>query len=717
LLPNGKVLAAGGGYNAGYFSSAELYDPASGTWIPTGFMASNRAFHTATLLPNGKVLIAGGLSSQSIYNHTSNGAELYNPTTGTWRVTGAMAAARYSHSATLLLNGKVLVAGGNRDGSLLASADWYDPSAETWTSAGAMTVPRSQHTATLLPNGKVLVAGGVNQSSAELFDPASGMWTVTGSMTTVRRLHTAALLANGKVLVVGGSGGVALSSAETYDPITGTWTVIPAMALGRYSHAETLLPNGKVLITGGGLATSVFTSSAELYHPDTGTWVAGAMNTARGEHTATLLPNGSVLVSGGRNRIGNSVISTSSTELYVDATGTVTLGDLIQTYDGTAKSVSVVTIPPGLTVKVTYNGSTNAPSDAGSYIVIGTIDDPSYSGNATNTLVIGIQPVIVGEPTSRTNNSGTVATFSVAADGTPPLVYEWRKDGAKCSDVNSSILTLTNVGKNDEGLYSVVISNVFGVVVSSDARLTVNLPPVADATATIPLAVAVNGSNATVVLDGSRSFDPDGDSLQYTWSDGSATALTNGVIAVVTLPAGTNSITLLVSDGLASASQTISVEVITPAQTISRLMDAAGDASTKQSLLATLRAALVAVSRSNSTAAINQLQAFQNQVNAQLGPIDPVTTQMLISEAQAIIDSLDGHTTPPSKVNTISKLNGKSRLNFSGRTGQIYIIEASSDLVHWDKIGVAKSQSDGDFGFEDSNSPSLPARYYRVVVP
>ena len=119
LLPNGKVLVAGGGYSAVYLSSAELYDPSTVTRTATGSMAANRAMHTATLLPNGKVLVAGGLTSQGTKNLSNNGAELYDPTTGTWKVTGAMATARYSHTATLLPSGKVLVAGGNKDGSFV----------------------------------------------------------------------------------------------------------------------------------------------------------------------------------------------------------------------------------------------------------------------------------------------------------------------------------------------------------------------------------------------------------------------------------------------------------------------------------------------------------------------------------------------------------------------------------------------------------------------
>ena len=142
---------------------------------------------------------------------------------GPGRRPAAFATGRYYHTATLLPNGKVLVAGGNFTGTggALASAELYDPASGTWTATGSLATARYAHTATLLPNGKVLVAGGVGTSStsltsAELYDPASGSWTATGSLATARGGHTATLLPNGKVLVAGGSNGSALASAELY---------------------------------------------------------------------------------------------------------------------------------------------------------------------------------------------------------------------------------------------------------------------------------------------------------------------------------------------------------------------------------------------------------------------------------------------------------------------------------------------------------------------
>jgi len=327
LLPNGKVLVAGGvDSNGDPSASAELYDPASGTWSVTGSLKTGRQLHTATLLPNGKVLVAGGLDSNG---NPSTSAELYDPASGTWSATGSLNTARHTHTATLLPNGKVLVAGGTDNLNSLASAELYDPASGTWTATGSLNTSRLQHTATFLPNGKVLVAGGFASSfnngsqnpvaSAELYDPASGTWSATGSLNTARFNHTATLLPNGKVLVAGGvdSSGNPVASAELYNPASGTWSATGNLNAARDLHTATSLPNDKVLVAGGEGSTFPFppSASAELYDPASGSWAAtGSLNTARDLHTATSLPNGKVLVAGGVD--DSSFDPSASAELY-----------------------------------------------------------------------------------------------------------------------------------------------------------------------------------------------------------------------------------------------------------------------------------------------------------------------------------------------------------------------------------------------------------------
>jgi WD40 repeat protein len=274
-----------------------VYDPASGTWAATtNSLSTARYFHTATLLPNGKVLVVGGIDPNYF---SSASADLFDPTIGRWTPTSVMATARDAHTATLLPNGKVLVTGGIGNPSpgspYLPSGAYgeiFDPATGTWRVIGRMTTTRWYHTATLLPNGKVLVAGGAADKTAELFDPAAGTWTLTGSMSIIHDLHTATLLPSGKVLLVGDYNNGRI--AELYDPATGTWTLTGSMTTARNRQKATLLRNGKVLVEGG------YDGYAELYDPDRGTWtVTGKLSTERFYHTATLLPNGKVLLAGG----------------------------------------------------------------------------------------------------------------------------------------------------------------------------------------------------------------------------------------------------------------------------------------------------------------------------------------------------------------------------------------------------------------------------------
>jgi uncharacterized protein YjdB len=293
LLPNGKVLVAGGEDSTIQMAiaNAELYDPATGNFSATVSMAIARQGHTATLLPNGKVLMTGGYGLAS--------AELYDPATGSFSATGSMITARRSHTSTLLPNGKVLVTGGfgffPQGEYPLMSAELYDPTTGSFSAAGSMIVPRRSHTSTLLPNGKVLLTGGYGLASAELYDPATGSFNATFGTIPIRYNHTATLLPNGMVLVIGGG------NAAITEQYFGQF-MIAGKANSREGHAATLLPNGKVLITGGCFqqtALCLTLNSTELYSQVGFSTLGNNMTTERAYHTATLLTNGKVLVVGG----------------------------------------------------------------------------------------------------------------------------------------------------------------------------------------------------------------------------------------------------------------------------------------------------------------------------------------------------------------------------------------------------------------------------------
>lgn len=272
----------------------------------TGPLLNARGGHTATLLMNGTVLVAGGHGGPNAILDT---AELYDPESGTWSLTsGKLVAARTGHTATLLPDGQVLVAGGGSSGALV-SAELYDPVSRTWRATGSLIAKRWLHTATLLKSGKVLVVGGSSLgaghvTSAELYDPSTGQWSLTGAPANSRLIHTATLLQNGKVLVTGGTGATngpeITSTSELYDPDSGTWSATGSLADARYAHRATLLWNGQVLVTGGFNHQKGHLTTTEVYDPATGAWsMRGPLTRARYYHTATLLANGKVIVAGG----------------------------------------------------------------------------------------------------------------------------------------------------------------------------------------------------------------------------------------------------------------------------------------------------------------------------------------------------------------------------------------------------------------------------------
>ena len=275
LLANGQVLVVGGYINHGYDATfpEQLFDPATGTWISTGAPVSRRyAGHAVTVLADGRVLAAGGVAEPNI--QCVNSAEIYNPATGTWSSATPMNADRWHFTATLLANGQVLVAGG-LDGtySPVARAELYDPVHNSWTPTGLLHDGRYHHAATLLPDGRVLISGGRTYSgplvtSAEIYDPASGNFSTTSALNSSRNDHTATLLDNGKVLAAGGYSFQA--SCELFNPAAWNWNVTGPFASDRSNHRAVRLRDGKVLAAGGDWVEPNYysLSTAELYTPD-----------------------------------------------------------------------------------------------------------------------------------------------------------------------------------------------------------------------------------------------------------------------------------------------------------------------------------------------------------------------------------------------------------------------------------------------------------------
>jgi hypothetical protein len=274
---------------------------ATNSWAAATNMNSVRAGHTATILTDGRVLVAGGGNAS---------AEIYDPARATWTLTAPMNVSRGDHAAVRLGDGRVIVVAGNPYDA--ASAEIYNPATNTWVLTGSLNVPRNYPTAVLLNTGQVLVVGGQNPGTgeaigaAELLNPSTGTWSLTGSLKNGRYYHSATLLSDGTVLVAAGfnypavSDGL-LASAERYSPATGRWSPAGSLAVARRDAMAALLQDGRVLVAGGdGYGTF---NSAEIFSPATNDWSsAGSMTAAHAHATATRLNDGRVLIAGDATR-------------------------------------------------------------------------------------------------------------------------------------------------------------------------------------------------------------------------------------------------------------------------------------------------------------------------------------------------------------------------------------------------------------------------------
>ena len=271
----------GGLAGADLLVSSERYDPTTDSWQAAGALNDARYGHTATLLGDGSVLITGGAQRSP----TLQSVERYDPASDAWQLAPPMQSPRRNHTATLLADGHVLVIGGSEviaqdravpaSGASSQSAERYDPATDVWSSVAAPGAPRVDHTATLLTDGRVLVAGGLDPldesftilASVEIFDPATNTWQAGAALPTPRQYQTATLLPHGEVLLIDGEDRSGfLTSAELYDPVTDRWRTLPGRTLGRLNHTATLLLDGRVLAVGG-LGQAISLGDAFAYAP------------------------------------------------------------------------------------------------------------------------------------------------------------------------------------------------------------------------------------------------------------------------------------------------------------------------------------------------------------------------------------------------------------------------------------------------------------------
>jgi hypothetical protein len=342
-LRDGRVLICGGtatGEIGGVLSSAELFDPVARTFTPTDSMTVRRTGQTITMLRDGRVLLTGGDQNAGFRSQLAS-AEIYDPAAGTFSATGSMSTPREGHTATMLRDGRVLIAGGSPNGiQTTGSAEIYDPSSGTFSRTGHLHQPRVAHVAALLGTGKVLIAGGgrggmpggyISYDTAEMYDPATSSFTSVRAHMKSDRVGAAAVKLNdGRVLIVGGKSGrmmtsrlrniasfAPLNTAEIYEPESGAFVKTGDMSAPHYLATATLLNDDNVLVVGGWRIQGpivVGMRDADVFQPETNRFSGnGQTNVARLTNTATLLNDGEVLVAGG---VAEKGLITAAVEFY-----------------------------------------------------------------------------------------------------------------------------------------------------------------------------------------------------------------------------------------------------------------------------------------------------------------------------------------------------------------------------------------------------------------
>jgi hypothetical protein len=379
-------------------------------------------------------------------------------------------------------------------------------------------------------------------------------------------------------------------------------------------------------------------------------------------------------------------------------------------------------------------GSSTSASSNNAFLVVNFVPPPSPPALSALPDQTIDEDSVLGPLTFAVYDAQTTASNLVltAASSNPALV----PDGAIViggTDIVRSLTVTPAANQHGTTVVSLIALDGDGNSTTNQFTLTVlpvNDPPVADASATLLTLISPNNVDAQVVLDGSLSSDVDGDALTHTWRDGNTDALlAGGVVATITRPVGANPIVLVVSDGLLEDTDTISVVVKSAAQAVQDLVAFLNGVTVprnKQALLASLEAASASFADGNFTAGINQLEAFQHKVRAQVGPDDPVLADTLISLAQGIIDALApshggagaGLLRTEMSFTAVRQLpNGRVKLHFPGWASRVYLIQASTDMVTWETIGTGRHLGKGAFEFEDAHASQRTQRYYRIALP
>ncbi len=487
----------------------------------TGQMAASRYGQTATQLITGQVLITGGMSTSSVVNT----AELYTPSSQTFALASPMNVARWLHTATLLNDGTVLIAGGSdlANQETLDTAEIYNPVAGTFTLLSAtLNTARVGHTATLLSNGQVLIVGGYDPETgiiadAELYDPIAQVFIDLGDTNTPRYRHTATLLETGQVLIAGGETDptptAAHNNAEIFNPAT--WTFIPlsaTMTTAREGHAATLLNNGQILITGGDLPGTGSLNTAESYDPiaNSFTAVSSTMTTPRIYHDAVLLNGGQVLLSGGEDDAGGNSTALNTAEVFnpTALTFTAVPGNMTSTREHQMATL----LNDGTVLEDGGTDGTNIFNTAEIYT----------ASKLTGLTSIAVSPASPSVPTGTQQLLVATGTFS---DGSIQVLSSvlWSSSSPSVSLVSNDA---TDAGFTTSIAPGTATITATGAGISGSSTVTVAAPSL--------VSITLNPQSPTLPLGTAQQFCATG-----TYSDGSVQDLTSTTTWTSSSPSAT----------------------------------------------------------------------------------------------------------------------------------------------------------------------------------
>jgi len=696
LLQDGKVLIVGGDASANtapYLNSAEIYDPATGTFTSTGNMTESRSSHTATLLQDGKVLIAGGMDEWG-NNHTLITAEIYDPITGTFTSTGNMTEKRNWHRATLLDDGKVLIVGGFNSnipggGTYHKSVEIYDPATGTFSSTGNMGTPRIWFALTKLDNGKVLVAGGSDKyagwtNTAEIYDPATGTFSYSDSLATARWINNGVLLENDSVLYAGGNitGDTLTNSAEIYDIATANMSSTGNVNTKRGGDSQTLLLNGEVLIAGGH-DRSNYLNTAEKYDPNTGvfTYTTNTMQTPRYNHQATRLNNGDVLLTGG---VSSGDVLLASAEIFslgnnapvLDPVGNQTVNEnemlsfTLSATDSDNDSLifSATNIPTGSTLNPTTGVFSWTPTydDAGIYtnVEFTVTDDGTPAELDTEIITITVGDVnrapVLATIGNQTVNENEMLSFTLSAtdpDGDSITFSATNTPAGSIFNPVTGVFSWTPT-YNDGGNYT----DIEFTVTDDGTPIELDMELITITVGDVNRAPVISNIGSQTILETElltftlSATDPDGDSITYSATNTPAGSIFNPATGVFSWTPtlsdeGVYIATFIATDnGTPAESAAIDVVITvgdnpTPTEQAEDLVEEvlSLEASTniENSYLANLKKVAKFIEQGKIQSAINQLNAFINKIDTNLAQgllTQPMHAELLTAANNLISD-------------------------------------------------------------------------------